>query len=47
VTETAGVLCTAYGDEGLNGTHELLLYAGDVHPLRGNINTINKNAEVF
>jgi hypothetical protein len=31
----------------LNGTHELLLCADDVHLLRANINNIKRNVEVF
>jgi len=31
----------------LNGTHQLLVYAGDVNMLRGGVHTIKKNAETL
>jgi len=31
----------------LNGKHQLLVYAADVHILGGNVHTINKNAEAL
>jgi hypothetical protein len=31
----------------LNGTHQLLVYANDMHVFRGKINTITKNTELY
>jgi hypothetical protein len=40
-------LLLVHGVVKLNGTHQLLAYAGDVNILRGGVHTVKENAEAL